>query len=304
MAGSGATGMKARDTENRTAPIRSISTAVLGLMAILPTAACAALPEAGSVTAAREPRATSLAAHRAVYDMSLEGVEPGVGIVNVKGRMAVSFSHTCESWTLNQLSRLTITYDEGKPATSDLTFESRERFDGLGFRFQYGDYRDARPFEIAKGAVARDALAEPARVGFRLPPGRRESLPAGTLFPTEHTLHLLEVAQRGETWARDKVFTGSGLDSLALVTAFIGGPVKKPSEAWPAGADVSLRQDRVWPMRLSFFPLADEDSVPDYEIDYQIQLNGVVRGFILDYGDFAIRSSLSVIEPIATPACR
>lgn len=296
--------MKAGGSRAVLSGIRSLATTVISVLAMAPVVACATAPEARTALASAEGWATTLAPHRAVYDMTLKTVERGVDIVDVKGRMAIAFSRDCKNWTLNQLSRLTLAYDTGAPVTSDLTFESVESFDGLDFRFQYGDYRDARPVEIADGTVQRNSVGEAAYALFRLPPGRSETLPPDTLFPTVHTIRLLDAAQKGENWGRHWVYTGAGLDSLTLVTAFIHKLEASDVETWPAGADPTLKQDQVWSMRLAFFTPTAGDSAPDYEIDYQIQLNGIVRGFILDYGDFSIRSTLVEIEPIEAPACR
>ena len=42
---------------------------------------------------------------------------------------------------------------------------------------------------------------------------------------------------------------------------------------------------------------------PEYEINYSIQSNGVVRRYVIDYGDFTIIAKLMKLEALDPPDC-
>ncbi len=63
-----------------------------------------------------------------------------------------------------------------------------------------------------------------------------------------------------------------------------------------AGAAVLARPSRLLPGRFA----CDH---PDYEVDMRLLDNGVARDMVLDYGDFAIKTSLNKIEALPKPKC-
>ena len=42
---------------------------------------------------------------------------------------------------------------------------------------------------------------------------------------------------------------------------------------------------------------------PEYEINYSMQSNGVVRRYVIDYGDFTIIAELMRLEALTAPDC-
>src|SRR3546814_5275820 len=66
-------------------------------------------------------------------------------------------------------------------------------------------------------------------VRFTLPPDTELTLPAGTMFPTEHTIRLLALARAGANWLHVPVYDGSSADSYIEIGSFIGGEL--PPEA-------------------------------------------------------------------------
>ena len=65
----------------------------------------------------------------------------------------------------------------------------------------------------------------------------------------------------------------------------------------------TLGMDAYWPMRLAYFDPESFESVPEYEIELNLQDNGVIRRYLVDYGDFSMTGSLESIEPLAEPDC-
>ena len=51
-------------------------------------------------------------------------------------------------------------------------------------------------------------------------------------------------------------------------------------------------QKGYWPVQTAYFKPAAKAAEPEYEINYSIQSNGVVRRYVIDYGDFTIIAEL------------
>jgi hypothetical protein len=43
---------------------------------------------------------------------------------------------------------------------------------------------------------------------------------------------------------------------------------------------------------------------PEYEISFRVQPNGVVRQYVIDYGDFSIAAKLTRVDGIDDPVCK
>lgn len=58
-----------------------------------------------------------------------------------------------------------------------------------------------------------------------------------------------------------------------------------------------------WPVQIAYFKPSAKSVEPDYEIQFWLQPNGVVRRYEIDYGDFSIIAQLVNIETITAPQC-
>ena len=65
-----------------------------------------------------------------------------------------------------------------------------------------------------------------------------------------------------------------------------------------------LGEDGFWPIQVAYFKPTAKTSEPEYEIKFSMQSNGVVRNYVIDYGDFSIAADLTSIEDIEAPVCR
>ena len=125
------------------------------------------------------------------------------------------------------------------------------------------------------------------------------ALPSGSMFPTSHTIALIERARASDPFLYVTLFDGATEDGAARVNAVIG------RETGPAAGGVSdlVAGVRGWRMRLAFFDFLGEAPEPHYELGVELLENGVARGLQMDYGDFVIDAVLDRIEPLAKPAC-
>lgn len=145
-----------------------------------------------------------------------------------------------------------------------------------------------------KGGVA--AFSKPEQVTISLRPG--------VLFPTAHTLFLIDQAQAGVRFVVRRVFDGTTVDDATTISAVIG-PTLKPGEENAAEHPIkSALLDRPsWHMRLGFFPADSKAEEPDYELSMRLMDNGVSQSMALDYGDYVVNARLDHIEPLPHPSC-
>jgi hypothetical protein len=257
----------------------------------------------GLALAAEPACAVDLAAHRASYGVSLGSAKPGSGVVAVDGSMAVETAEACDGWTTEQRNKFTVHYAEDNPdLVLSAVFVSWESKDGLHFRFSQ---RETKNGELDKEVSGVGQLADKGKGGtvtFTKPNAATLDLAPGVLFPTAHTILLIERALAGEGFVGAKVFDGTSDDNANDVTAVIGAPQDEAATA--AGAvDSPLLRHRSWRAHLAFFPADGTSDQPDFELTMRLLDNGVSGDSLLDYGDFAIKAKLEQIEVLPKPSC-
>ena len=254
-------------------------------------------------------RSADLAAHRAIYDLSLLSGGGGADFTDVTGKMYLDWSDVCDGWTLTQHVRMIFVDRNGNTITNDFSFSSWESRDGSKFRYTM---RSTTNDELNEQIEGRAQL-HPGRAGgvalFSKPEESSMELPAGTLFPTEHLFLTIDHAMSGGHNLTRNVFSGTGDDSLNEVSAFIG-PVIAPASVRPEEfsesqslAESGLEGLRSWPVAMAYFPYGKGDHQPEFEVHFQLMENGVSPSMDLDYGKFAIRGLIKHLEYHSPPDC-
>jgi len=95
------------------------------------------------------------------------------------------------------------------------------------------------------------------------------------------------------------VFTGAEPDSALMRTSTVVGGWREE----PATDLGPLAEDGYWQINVAYFKPAAKTAEPEYEIKFSMQRNGLVRGYVIDYGDFSIEASLTSVEPVEAQAC-
>jgi outer membrane protein OmpA-like peptidoglycan-associated protein len=155
------------------------------------------------------------------------------------------------------------------------------------------------PVEILLEPTTRGGVAsfsKPEQVTIPLRPG--------VLFPTAHTLFLIDQAQAGVRFVVRRVFDGTTVDDATTISAVIGPTLKPGEENADEHPIKSPLLDRPsWHMRLGFFPADSKAEEPDYELGMRLMDNGVSQNMALDYGDYIVDARLDHIEPLPHPSC-
>ena len=259
--------------------------------------------------------AIDVSPHRALYSMTLSNAKPHGGVVGATGTLAYKWGETCDGWTIEQRYKLNMEYEDDKPVEITSNFVTWESKDGLRYRFNERKTRNGEVEDEVRGDAMLGAGGKGGTADFAKPKPTQLELPPGTLFPTAHTLMLINKAEAGEIFIGAKVFDGASADGAVTVSAVIGPALPQPTPvaagptppaATPAAnakLDPLLLDRKSWNIRMAFFPDDDKAQDPDYELSMRLLNNGVSAEMNLDYGDFAMKAKLDELEALPKPAC-
>lgn len=240
-----------------------------------------------------------LAPHRATYSMGLATTKSGSGIAAASGTMSYQFDDACDGWVVENRIAINYAYTEGGQVLSTTDFITWESKDGLHYKFRLRNTRDGQVTEEIEGSADLKGHGQGGTAKFQRPEPASMPLPKGTVFPTEHTLRLIDAAQSGGQSFWKVVFDGSGTDGPYEVNALIG----RQSATLPAKAVDPLVASPSWPMRLAFFPVGSKDELPNFEMGLVYHPNGVAREIIQTFKNFSLRGRLDTIESLPRRGC-
>lgn len=285
------------------------TTSGIALAGVLVLGVAAAPRDAGA-----EPSANrALIPHEATYDMQLSSSRSGSGVVGASGTMHYTFTDTCDGYAVNTRTLLSISYGVGTPVLTAWEFTTWESYDGTQYRFKVRNSRNGMLVETIDGRATMPADGGAGTAEFLQPAAHSMDLPAGTMFPTEHTMLLLDEAEKGHKFINRAVFDGSGDRGPYEVSALIGvqragqpkvGP--ENASAGNAGEDAiakELLSGASWPMTMAFFPQEGNDPMPEFQVGLAYHTNGVAGSVHQDFGDFSIGGKLTELKPVTKPDC-
>jgi EipB-like len=249
--------------------------------------------------------ALDIAPHRALYSLTLESMKPSSGVAGASGGMYYEWGETCDGWTVEQRFRLRLLYAEEGSVDVNSTLVTWESKDGLRYRFNERRLRNGDVEDDIHGEAHLDGKDKGGIAEFDKPEHKTLKLPAGVLFPTAHTLFLIERAEAGDRFVSRKVFDGASVENAGQISAVIG-PVLKPDLKVQKPLDPPLLRRPSWRMSLAFFSAdagASDSDLPDYELTMRLLDNGVSHDMTLDYGDYALHAKLDDIEALPRPKC-
>lgn len=248
--------------------------------------------------------AAEITTHRALYRLEMVPGSGGGGIVGVDGGMTFEWGGSCEGWTVKQRYVMRFEQSEGDDFTITTDYVTWESRDGLEYRFNVKRHANGAETEAVSGSASLESKGGAGLARFDRPAENSVTLPPGTVFPTEHSLILLDKAAAGKQFDRSLVFDGSEVDGAAPATTVI--LKKRPPES-DSVIRAPLGPDSVWPMNIAFYAAGDAagkgEELPDFEMSMDIQENGVVTGLTLVFDDAKVRGTLERIEAIAPPDC-
>jgi hypothetical protein len=247
------------------------------------------------------PASAQIASHRAAYKLSLSNAKSS-GINELTGAMYIDWHEACEGWTISQRMRFEITDEDGQPVDNDISFSSWEAKDGLNYRFTLRTTRNGEVEEELRGHAELEGHGKGGKAVFSEPEDQVIELPPGTIFPTEHSIQLIQKALAGDKIFARRVFDGATLDGAMEINALITGKLP-PEKLGTAKINGDLLKGPSWRVRMAFFKLEEQAAEPEYETSMRMMDNGIGVDFVFDYKDFAIKAQLEQLEALPKPRC-
>lgn len=254
---------------------------------------------AGAANVAAMP--IQLVSNRATYDVRLEHTSPG-GAVAGRGRMVIQFRDTCDGWSTAQRMVADLTDADGAISRTDFLVTAWESKDGKSMRFDVKSASGSKRKE--KRGTAMIGADGRVTVTLLSPTRRQFTLPAGTLFPSTQVLDLVRAATRGEGMVRRMVFQGGDENDYFISTAVIGRAAPLQATAAERAVDRGglLHNVTAWTTLVSYFANRRGADLPEYEVASRLYANGVSGSMSLIYTRYALRATLTHLEPVL-PSC-
>ena len=284
--------------QNRRTAARLAVCATFGAFLLTLPAVPAAEAAPGVASGVTSGAAAEIMPHRAVYKMSLLSARNSSKVSDVCGRMMFEWADACDGWTTEQRFQLRFVYAEGDEMSMNTNYTTWEAKDGLRYRFNVRKLINGEVDEEVRGesSLSKDGGGTAT---FTKPEPQEMKLPDGAMFPTAHTLAILDHARAGENFFNRIVFDGADAEGATEVSTVIGNAGMAKEE----GADPLLKGKKAWPVRMAFFPLQSDAAQPEYEMSLRLLQNGVAESMQIDYGDFTVNAILEKIEALPKSGC-
>ena len=258
-----------------------------------------------ALTVSAAAHAAEFPPHRAFYKLALlPGGPSESGITDVQGLMSFEWADSCDGWTVEQRYVMRFMRADGSDVEIDTTYVTWESKDGLNYRFNMKRKTNGIETERVSGRARLESKGGPGMARFDEPTADRIALSAGTLFPTEHTIVILEDAKAGKRFNRRLVFDGGSVEGAAPVTTIFLG--ERPPDADSVLTE-PLGPHPVRSMRISFFSAesaaSSGEELPDSEMSIDVQDNGVLTALTMEFDGLKIAGTLEKIEPLQMPEC-
>jgi hypothetical protein len=238
--------------------------------------------------------------HRAVYDLSLLRAAENSSLADVRGRLANEWTKECDGYLFNQRMVLQLIYDGQGSSLMDYQISSWESLNGREFRFNIRTEINGELIDEYVGKADLDATGGP-HAKFTKPKPIVLKLPDDTMFPTTHSLAIINAAGKNARSLQATTFDGSNHETAFRASLILGGRMKEPGKGM-AAFDL-LKGQAAWPVRLAFFNPTEAGPLPEVEMGFKLFANGIIAGLRLDYRDFSVRGKLQELIKVELPTC-
>jgi hypothetical protein len=242
--------------------------------------------------------AAEVVPHHAVYELSLKSGGHGE-ISDVAGTIEFDWEDACDGWAVSYRMDMMFVYQAGTAMEFGMNIASWESKDGSRYRFFVKRLEGDQVTEEFRGEAELDASGG-GKAEYSLPEQKTVELPPGTLFPTAHSLRVLDIVAHGERFFWATFFDGSDGEGVLGVNTVVAD--RKDSDAaigkaWPLLAGTAYSN-----VQLAFFRSTDESELPESEQQLLMFDNGITSELIFDYGDFSVLGKLKELK-LLKPSC-
>jgi len=231
--------------------------------------------------------AGGLAAHRALYKLSLEGARSG-DVTAASGTMTYEVIDACEGWAVQQRLEMSLINRDGQEIQMVSDYATWEAKNGLKLTFRMRQSTESATTQVTSGEAVLESFGGKGEIHYDKPAQTVKPLPPGTLFPMWHTATIIAGAEQGKKFLSLPLFDGT-TDSGAQDTFAVIASWNKP-QAFHISTLAKLPSGRV---HVSFFERNGTGVVPDYEVGMRYWENGVADDLRMDFGDFVMDGKLT-----------
>ncbi len=249
----------------------------------------------------------SLAAHRAIYELSLDPEKNSTRVDSARGRIAYEMrGNACEGYSVNLRQVTELNTGEGAKTTSDLRSATWEDGTAKNFRFKNQNFINQELKDEVDGTASRN---DDGSLLVKLGKSKNGPLKFGgpILLPTEQIVKIIQAGKSGGHFLEARVFDGSPDGKKAYQTlSVIGGERTGDSADVEMAARIpALSSLKRYPVTVSYFDKESEkgEQTPAYTLGFELYENGVSRALRLDYGNFALKGELKSIEFFKQTPC-
>ncbi|OKH89404.1 hypothetical protein LF95_05295 [Thalassospira sp. TSL5-1] len=244
------------------------------------------------------PAANGLVSHVAEYKLRLVSTSANSSVVAARGAFGFRFEKVCDGWISEYRNSLILQGPQGGAINSSYSMTQWEDFAAKHYRFRVRDFQDGYLTDEVNGDAER--LDDKVVVHYEKPVEVTEDLPVDTLFPTQHSIKLMQHAMDGEGYSNDRVFDGAGDTPVYRISAVISGAKKAENAARDEDHIVDKPFHRI---SMAFFPMDDDAEQPAYEMSVDYGQNGITQGLVQNFGDFKLRGDLIKVRELPPPQC-
>ena len=247
--------------------------------------------------------AASMASHQAIYELDLKSTTAAAEINSVSGKVHYSIKKVCDGWATSENYAISFGSEKGENVNFISHYKTWESDGNTSFIFEIVENSNASGETSYEGfANQQNGKVEAFHSDGD---GSMRQLPDDTVFPLQHMINLLEDAESSTPIIKQShlFFGGEVSDSLYFISVVMGE--KKPATPEKALAKTmgDLAESEFWPLSIAYYEPQSKNAEPAYSISFQLQPNGIIRGYVVDYGTFSMRASLKTLEPIIPEDC-
>ena len=238
--------------------------------------------------------------HEARYDVGLLTTRGDVKMTGINGKTSVKLRADCAGWVSSEDFLIDLSYENGETHVVAYHFESWEEFSSGLYSFEIHEGSTFDKEKRFEGYALTPPATQKPQAFFSMQPDRAMPLPEGVFFPLAHTRAVLQKAMAGERIFSAHIFSGTDPDrALKRTNTVIGTPQTIQN------ADIlgTLAMADYFPIQIAYYDPSSIESVPEYEVTFHLQPNGVIAYYEIDYGDFALDAHLTEIAKISPPQC-
>ena len=239
--------------------------------------------------------AVEIVSHEAKYEMNLLRYDDSSTINSIVGKSVFKLFKECNAWISSEDYYLKFSYTSGDSDILASSFNSWEEFSGKLYSF---DVYEGSSFENEKkfnGYVNLPPNSKKPEVFFSNDLNTKLKIPDDIFFPVAHTIETIKKAEQGKKIFPSHIFMGSESDRALKRTNSIIGSIQSTKLKKDLG---KLIESDYYPIQVAYFDLDPNESLPEYQIKFHMQKNGVVSYYEVDYGDFVISAKLKEIRAI------